>query len=258
MDLQLYIRVLWRFRFLVLGGLILASALAFASIARIDPAHGAPYVKFRGSEKWASVSTLLVTEPDFPLGRSVFPEEVPPVSSDRPQTYAPKFAPSTRFVELANTYAEFVTGDAVREIMLRDGPIRGVVEATPLVASNNSDAPLPMIAIRGIAKTPKGASVVAQRATDAFELFLETQQDRRAIPPEQRAVLSQVREPSPATTVLLKGRSKTLPIVVFLTVMLAAIGLAFILENLRPRVRPVVDITGTQVTPSAVRARRSG
>jgi hypothetical protein len=258
MDLQLYIRVLWRFRFLVLGGLVLALLLAFSSIARIDFDGGAPSVKFRESEKWVSVSTLLVTEPDFPLGRSVFPEEVPPVGSDRPQTFAPKFAPSTRFIELANTYAEFVTGDAVRDIMLRDGPIRGVVEATPLVASNASDAPLPMLAIRGLASTPEGAVLVAQRATDAFESFLDTQQDRRAIPAEQRAVLSQVRQPSPATTTLLEGRSKTLPIVVFLTVMLAVVGLAFILENLRPRVRPVVEISGPQAAPPAVRARRSG
>jgi len=258
MDLQLYLRVIWRFRFLVLGGLFLALVLAFLSIARIEPDGNAPWVKFRGSEKWVSVSTLLVTEPDFPLGRSVFPEEVPPVGTDQPQTYAPKFAPSTRFIELANTYAEFVTGDAVREIMLRDGPIRGTVEATPLVASNASDAPLPMLAIRGIATTPAGAAVLAQRATDAFQSFLQAQQDRLAIPTEQRAVLNQVRQPSPNTTVLLQGRSKTLPIVVFLTVMLAFVGLAFVLENLRPRVRPVVDITGTQAVTPAVRARRSG
>jgi hypothetical protein len=32
-------------------------------------------------------------------------------------------------------------------------------------------------------------------------------------------------------------RKKTTPIVVFLTVLLAAIGLAFVLENLRPRIR---------------------
>jgi hypothetical protein len=33
-----------------------------------------------------------------------------------------------------------------------------------------------------------------------------------------------------------KGRSKTLPIVVFLFTMLAVVGLALILENLRPLV----------------------
>ena len=258
MDLQLYIRVLWRFRFLVLGGLILAFLLAFASIARIDFGGGTPSVKYRESEKWVSVGTLLVTEKDFPLGRSVFEEEVPPVGIDRPQTYTPNFAPSTRFIDLANTYAELVTGDAVREIMLRDGPIRGIVEATPLVATNGSDAPLPMVSIRGLASTPEGAMLVAQRANKAFAAFLNIQQNRGGIPSSERAVLTQVRQPSPATTVMLEGRSKTVPIVVFLTVMLAVIGLAFILENLRPRVRPVADVTDRQEAPRPVRRRRSG
>jgi capsular polysaccharide biosynthesis protein len=257
MDLQLYIRVIWRFRFLVLGGVILALLLAFASIARFS-FDGGPSVTFREKEKWVSVGTLLVTEPDFPIGRSVFEEEVPPVGTDRPQTYTPKFAPSTRFIDLANTYAELVTSDAVREIMLRDGPLRGLVEATPLVATNGSDAPLPMISIRGLAASPEAAMLVAQRANKAFQEYLNNQQDRGGVPTSQRAVLTQVRQPSPATTVMLEGRSKTVPIVVFLTVMLAVIGLAFILENLRPRVRPVADVSDRQEAPRPVRRRRSG
>jgi hypothetical protein len=257
MDLQLYIRVIWRFRFLVLGGMILALLLAFASIARFS-FDGGPSVTFREKEKWVSVGTLLVTEPDFPIGRSVFEEEVPPVGTDRPQTYTPKFAPSTRFIDLANTYAELVTSDAVREIMLRDGPLRGLVESTPLVATNGSDAPLPMISIRGLASSPEGAVLVAQRANKAFQEYLDNQQDRGGVPTSQRAVLTQVRQPSPATTVMLEGRSKTVPIVVFLTVMLAVIGLAFILENLRPRVRPVADLSDSHEAPRPVRRRRSG
>jgi hypothetical protein len=252
MDLQLYIRVIWRFRFLVLGGLILALLLAFASIARIDGGS----ITFREKEKWVSVGTVLVTEKEFPLGRATFEQEVPPASTDRPQTITPKFAPSDRFIELASQYPELVTGDDVREIMLRDGPIRGVVEATPLVAANGSDTPLPMLAIRGLATTPEAAMLVAQRATKAFEEFLDIQQDRARTPASQRAVLTQVRQPSPATTVLLAGRSKTVPIVVFLTVMLAVIGLAFILENLRPRVRPVADVSDPHAAPRSVRERR--
>jgi hypothetical protein len=256
MDLQLYIRVIWRFRFLVLGGLILALLLAFASIAKISFDGGTPSVTFREKEKWVSVGTLLVTEPGFPLGRSVFEEEVPPVGTDKPQTFTPNFAPSNRFIELSNVYTELVTGDEVREIMLRDGPIRGLVESSALVATNGSDAPLPMLAIRGVASTPEGAMLVAQRANKAFEEFLATKQARDAIPSDERAVLTQVRQPSPATTVLLEGRSKTVPIVVFLTVMLAVIGLAFILENLRPRVRSVADVSDPHAAPRSVQSRR--
>jgi hypothetical protein len=256
MDLHLYVRVLWRFRILVLAGLVLALVLTFFSIAKLD-AGSTPPVKYRENEKWVSVATLLVTESGFPLGRSVFEEEVPPVSTDKPQKVTPKFAPSGRFIELANTYALLVTGDAVREIMLRDGPVRGGIEAVPLVSS--SDASLPLVAIRGIATSPEGAVVVAQRATAAFQEFLDTEQDRRSIPAEQRVVLTEVQHPSAETTVLLEGRSKTLPIVIFLTVMLAVVGLAFVLENLRPRVRPVpTELSGPQAARPARRARRSG
>jgi len=143
--------------------------------------------------------------------------------------------------------------------MLRQGPLHGLVEAVPLVSTNGSDASLPLLSVRGIATSPEGAVVVAQRASNAFQEFLDTEQDRRAIPAEQRVVLTEVRHPTLGTTVLLEGRTKTLPIVVFLTVMLAVIGLAFILENIRPRVRPVPsEVASPQAARPARRARRSG
>jgi hypothetical protein len=44
---------------------------------------------------------------------------------------------------------------------------------------------------------------------------------------------------APQDAVLVVGRKKTLPITVFLAVLIATLGLAFILENLRPRLRSV-------------------
>ncbi len=200
-----------------------------------------------------SVATVLVTEPDFPLGRAVFPQDVPPANSDEPGQYTPRFAPSSRFIELANVYAELATGDAVRQLILKDGPLPGAVQALPLVASNGSDASLPMVAVRGLASTPEAAVTVAQRASAAFQEYLQAEQVRGSIPTEQRVVLKEVKHPSLATTAMLEGRSKTVPIVVFLTVMLAFVGLAFILENLRPVSKPVAaEVVHT------VRARSSG
>ena len=154
MDLPLFFRVLWRFRWLVLAGLFVATALAFLSVFRIDTENGFT-VEYRQNEKWVSVATVLVTEPDFPLGRAVFQQDVPPKNSDEPGAFTPEFAPSSRFIELANVYAELVTGDAVRQLILEDGPLPGAVQAVPLVASNGSDAALPMVAVRGLATTPE-------------------------------------------------------------------------------------------------------
>ncbi len=254
MDLPLFFRVLLRFKWLVLAGVFVATALAFLSVFRIDTEKGFT-VEYRQNEQWVSVATVLVTEPDFPLGRAVFQQDVPPKNSEEPGAYTPEFAPSSRFIELANVYAELVTGDAVRRLILEDGPLPGAVQAVPLVASNGSDAALPMVAVRGLSTTPEKAVVVAQRASAAFQEYLEAEQGRGGIPAEQRVVLSEVRHPSLATTVMLEGRSKTIPIVVFLTVMLAFVGLAFILENLRPREKPV-SVTAEVV--HTVRARSSG
>jgi hypothetical protein len=252
MDLHLFFRVLWRFKFLVIAGLLLAGVLAVLSVFRINVDDGYT-LEYRQSEKWVSIATVLVTEPDFPLGRAVFEQDVPPVSSNEPRNYTPQFAPSSRFIELANVYAELVTGDAVRQLILRDGPLPGAVQAVPLVAANGSEAPLPMVSVRGLATNPEAAVSVAQRASAAFQEYLEAEQRRGGIPTSQRVVLSEVRHPSLQTAVMIEGRSVTIPIVVFLTVMLAVVGLAFILENLRPRVRPVA---AADVHP--VRAQRSG
>jgi hypothetical protein len=258
MDLNLYVRVLWRFWWLVLAGLIVAAALAVLSVYRVDSTDGYS-LEYRQKEKWVSVATVLVTEPDFPLGRAVFEQDVPPVSSNLPKTFTPEFAPSSRFIELANVYAELVTSDDVRRLILEDGPLPGAVQAVPLVATNGSDASLPMVGVRGLAATPEAAVTVAQRASDAFRRYLKVEQSLGGIPPDQRVLLTEVRHPSASTTVLLEGRSKTVPVVVFLTVMLAVVGLAFVLENIRPRVRAVaVAPARPAARPVRARRRRSG
>ena len=48
---------------------------------------------------------------------------------------------------------------------------------------------------------------------------------------------------------LLVDRSKTLPIVVFLTVVLATVAICFIMENLRPRLRIVSDDARPELIP---------
>ena len=65
MDFGLYVRVLWRFRLLVVLGLILALSLAMLSFVRV----GTDGVTYRQTELWASTTRLLVTQTGFPEGR---------------------------------------------------------------------------------------------------------------------------------------------------------------------------------------------
>ena len=51
-----------------------------------------------------------------------------------------------------------------------------------------------------------------------------------------------------------EGRRETLPVVVFLSVMMAVFGLAFVLENLRPRSSPAEEVLAEPVLTSARRS----
>ena len=235
MDLELYLRVLWRFRLLMTVGLLLASSLAILSVARVN-FDGSPKLEYRQQEQWVSRAMLLITEPKFPEGRSVFQQSIPPASSDQVQDYAPPFANPERFVALANLYGQLATSDPVRQIMLKDGRVNGVIESAP-VSTVNGAASLPLLSIGGISTTPAQARRLTIRAVTAFLTFLESEQQRSGIPKSQRVVLQVIKQPTKVQ--LLRGRPKTLPAVIFLTVLLAVGGVVFELENLRPRIPPL-------------------
>ena len=249
MDLALYGRVIWRFRLLVIIGVLLATLLALLSMVRIS-FDGTPTLQYRQSEQWVSRAMLLITEPQFPEGRSVFQQSIPPAGGTKTQEYAPTFADPQRFINLANLYAQLATSDQVRKILLEDGPLRGVIESAP-VSTVNGSASLPLLSIGGIAKTPRQARVLAQRATNGFLQYLEREQARSGIPTRQRVVLQVVKQPN--KVLLLRGRPKTLPIVIFLAVLLATVGIAFMLENLRPRLQ---EVPGGEVRVTEVPGRR--
>ena len=67
MDLQLYFRVLWRFRFLMAIGLLAALALSALSLVSVGPSG----VSYRQQEVWSSSAKLLVSQDGFPEGRSI-------------------------------------------------------------------------------------------------------------------------------------------------------------------------------------------
>ena len=83
--------------------------------------------------------------------------------------------------------------------------------------------------------------------------FLDRKAREAEIPDSQRVQVEVLARPRGA--VVIEPRKKTLPIVVFLTVLTGTVGLVFVLENLRSRVRPVPDAASGE---SAVTdARRS-
>ena len=68
MDLTLFFRVIWRYRILVMTGLLVAVLAAFLAMVRITPG-GSPALSLRGEKSYASYTTLFVTQTGFPWGR---------------------------------------------------------------------------------------------------------------------------------------------------------------------------------------------
>ena len=245
MDIELYLRVLWRFRFLMVAGFLLALSLAFLSVVRVSPG-GSPTFSFREDEEWVSRALLLVTEEGFPLGQTrLESEEESSVSM------------AARFAELATIYARLATSDQVRSIMLQKGPIdedKELIEAAAVLSNqwNSNSPPLPLIAISAYATSDTRAAELALRATAAFRQYLAAEQDANKIPAKNRVVVAEVNRSVPPE--VLAGRSKTLPVVVFLTIMMGVIGIAFLIENLRPRVRaPRADEATVTPLPDSTR-----
>ena len=248
MDLNLYLRVLWRFRILALIGLLLATLLALLSLVKVDVSNGFD-LSYRDSEQWASSASIFITQEGFPLGRSIYDEVVPvgsPGTTDPNATsYVPRYNDPGRFASYAPLYARLASSDLLKNEMLRDGPLPGTVSASPGTDPTNPGVILPLVEIRGFATTAADAKATAARATRALVDYVRQQQAGNKIAVDSRVILRVLDEPSPP--VLATPRTKTRPVFVFIAVLLAVAGLIFLLENVRPRVRvvasaPTVDV----------------
>src|SRR5207245_2426244 len=114
--------------------------------------------------------------------------------------------------------------------------IPGIIQAQPVI-DQVTRIIMPFINLTAYARTPGQAAMLVNAAADSMNAYVNQQQDLANTPKVIRVSLPQLNRAAGAT--LSAGRRKTTPIVIFLTVMIAAIGLAFLLENLRPRVHIV-------------------
>ncbi len=227
----LYLRVLWRFRLLVAVGLVLAIALAFASLVRVGFSQGSVSLSYRQQPTWQSTTRLFVTQEGFPWGRSVFPTTpaaAPPTGSSGPSGLA--FADPGRFAGLAVLYAQFINGDLIQRQIRKAVPQSHALSATAVTDPATNSA-LPLIDVMSLAHTPSEAVRVSRAGADLFRSYIAEQQASADIPANQRVLLQVVS----TRAIEVEGRKKTPALVAFLAVMIATVGLAFVLENLRPR-----------------------
>ena len=232
MDLGLYASVLWRFRWIVVLGTLLAVVLTVLSVAKVT-SDGLAY---RKAETWQAQTTLLLTQPGFPEGRALFPN-----SETKGERSKYSYTDPSRFASLTALYSQFAQSDEVRALVRREGaPPGSSVSAAPVIPEGLSAyALLPVMALFGKAQSRRDAVETTRLGTEAFMAFLDRKAREAEIPESQRVQVDVLAQPRGA--VVIEPRKKTLPIVVFLTVITGTVGLVFVLENLRSRVRPVPD-----------------
>ena len=263
MDLRLIARVAWRFRWVLTTGLVLSVVMGFLAAYRVS----ADGITRRGVEQWSSSATLLVTQPGFPETRATFPVIVPPPSTPgQSQTYIPAFGDPGRLLGLAGVYAKLAISNEVRRAVLGDriADPNVAIEAEQL--TNRKSESQPFFQLTGIDTTPKGAVAVRDRTIEALQRLLTTRQQSSGTPEKSRVVLEDVVSPELGETgaaQLLSGRSKTLPIALVLLGIVVTFGLAFLLENLQPRIAAALGITpglgsgDTPVEPPSVEAQHA-
>jgi hypothetical protein len=229
MDLEQYGRVVWRFKILVSVGVLAAFALAVLSMARISFDHGVQ-LRYRTPPSYKSQTTLLITQPGFPWGRTV--STYIPGDQKTGQPAVPASDP-VRLATLTGLYAQLATSDQVlarlRPSERREGNV--TVTAVPAPAYTSSGV-LPLLKLEATAVSPGGASALANRATASFRGWLREEQDRGGIAPIDRVEVDVVTGASKA--VVAANPKKTTAVVVFLTIVAAVFGLAMVLDNLRP------------------------
>jgi hypothetical protein len=247
MDLNLYFRVLWRFRVIVAAGFVLAIGLAFASFAKVGFADGSLSISHRQQETWQATTRLFVTQQGFPWGRTVLPGD--PTSVLPPSTSSEQFADPTRLAGLAVIYAQLINGDRIQRQIRKSVPPGTVLSAAPVTDPATNNSPLPLVAVTSVAHTPAQAARVSLAGADLFRSYIAHQQASAGIPLKQRVLLQVVS----TDAALIAGRKKTLAIIAFLAVLTATIALAFVLENHRPRIQAVAPVTAAHEEPDDVR-----
>jgi len=232
-DLDLLIRALWRQRWIMLAGTAVATVLALAAYVNLDPFNG-HFLEHRQPNKWASSVTMQLTQPGFPEGR---------VSLRNVEG-----GDSAQLASLALLYPRLANTDAVRAKMPK--PIYGRIDIETISTADGD--PLPLIKLTAVTSSKHWSFDRVRHQARAFSSFIRSNQERHGVPIRQRIQLETVIGPTkPALAV---QRSKTLPILVFLSMLIATVALALVIENRRrdkpnaastPNIAPVVEAAPT-------------
>jgi hypothetical protein len=211
MDVSLFLIVLWRAKRLVIGGALLAGVLAVLAYGQPSFSGGRATLTPRSAEVWQSEAQLLIGQSSYPYRQS--PGE-----------------PDGALGSLSPIYANLANGSVMQaEIRQRLGT-RGHVKATEDIDLAASSF-LPFVNIVATAPTSAEAARFAKGTASIFEAFVQRQEIAQGVPPKGRIRLAVVR--SGANPKLVEGHELSIPILVFVAVLMGTMALVLIKENVR-------------------------
>jgi hypothetical protein len=229
MNLERHIRVLWRFRRVLLLGAVLGLVVAFLATYHV------PSLERRGTEQWSAASDIFVTQSGFPWGRvTLAGQPGAPLADTDAQESATPFADPGRFSELAFLYSNLVLSDVVRNT-IPGRPAPGMIRAEVLDATGGGHSFLPIIKIITLGSTAEDAVTLNKNTIQGLENYLQKEQRESGTPSNQRVQLSMLNAPKDA--VLISGPSYNLAVFAFFLCLIGSVAVAHVLENLRPRAR---------------------
>lgn len=229
MDLKLFAAVLRRHKKVVLGGFLLGAVLAVFAYGKPAFVHGKPTIVPSGAETWQTQSQLLITQRNDPYGDVV---DGLPLNSDgkvSPRNPTLQVGGVGYLASLSPVYAEIANGDLVQSKVHRFLPAAALV-ATP-VTDPTSGLLLPVVQLTVTGDSEAIVQRVAAIAATTLTGYVVSRQAAAAVPAAQRVQLSPVQNGFQLK--LVKGHKPTVPMLVFVAVLAAAISLAFVLENFK-------------------------
>ena len=133
MELSRHAQVLWRFRVIIVAGVLAGLVLAIGTLFSVSSSG----LKWREQLEYKSSSTLFVTQPGFPWGRANLPtaSDGAPASATAPDQ---NFAEPARFAGLASIYSFLVRGEEVRAL-IPGHPSDAQIAAEPFVSSTERE-----------------------------------------------------------------------------------------------------------------------
>jgi hypothetical protein len=215
MDLGLVLTVLWRSRRLVIAGVLFGAVLAVLAYGTPSFSGGSPTLKPRFAEVWKSESQLLIAQSDYPYRQAPEADE-----------------PSRPLGSLSPIYANLANGEVVRSEIRRRLGTGGTVKASEDIDLAASSF-LPFVNFTATAPTGAEASRFALGAASIFQGFVARQQAASGIPENRRIRLAIVETGAEAK--LVEGHKPSIPILVFVAVLIATVAIVLIRENIRPR-----------------------